>query len=263
MGEQIIMMQMECKWTGKTLNVHYRSDSNDRSVLESCLMMDEYNFAKLLPVRNVERDGRGVAIDIGAHIGGATLALISAGYDVVAVEPLPPNIEVMRLNLESNGMVDRCRILSQPFGERNGSVVVSWGEPTWAGDKSLHHHRYIGGTGHTDSRAHNITMDTISLSEITARYNHIDIVKTDCEGGEYTGFRLPEQPFTELDKVDLIVGELHHGRSSSDFMGILGPQFKDITSEFPVDQVTHIVARRIAEECKPIPSTRKRPTSKR
>ena len=56
---------------GRSVSLSYREDTNDYNALRSCLDEDEYRLAELTLT--------GTALDVGAHIGGVTVALALGG----------------------------------------------------------------------------------------------------------------------------------------------------------------------------------------
>lgn len=50
-------------------------------------------------------------LDIGANIGTTTVALAASGCRVVAVEPSPRNVSLLRFNTTSNGLTERVEIV--------------------------------------------------------------------------------------------------------------------------------------------------------
>ena len=131
MEDALTLLELKSKWTGRIIRAYAREGTNDRSVLEACIVADEYHFADLLPAFSDQPETPRIAIDLGAHIGGAALALISAGYFVRAVEPIPDNVEMLRKNLELNGWTRRCPIHPEAVGKRNGEVRIEWGTVTF------------------------------------------------------------------------------------------------------------------------------------
>src|SRR6266550_4558625 len=96
---------------GNDVTVHYREDTSDLSTIGSSFrlwgnLVDEYQLGSLPPLT-------GLAIDVGAHIGTVTLALLADHPDlrVTAVEPLPDNLDVLRASLAENGWTDRATVI--------------------------------------------------------------------------------------------------------------------------------------------------------
>jgi tRNA G46 methylase TrmB len=84
---------------GRAASLYVREGTADHNNVYSCLNEDEYRLTDL-------DLGEGVALDIGAHIGGVTIALAldNPQAHIIAVEALGANVEVLRANVETNGV---------------------------------------------------------------------------------------------------------------------------------------------------------------
>jgi FkbM family methyltransferase len=69
-------------------------------------------------------------VDIGANVGLYSCLARSHGVDVIAVEPLPANVELLLDNLAANGWTD-CLVLPLALGARN-AVAAMFGAGTGA-----------------------------------------------------------------------------------------------------------------------------------
>lgn len=179
---------------GGSVQMHVRDGTNDWNVAYSILTEDEYRIDALRPMT-------GTALDVGAHIGAATVALCALNPDlrVVAIEALPANVELLRLNTEP--YADRVTIINAAAGT-NGEV--GW---NWTGDETSTVHRFIGNQYFDPSTGHDtLTVPTVSLSEIVAEHGPIRFLKIDIEGAEREFLDDPA-----LDAVESIAGEWHHG----------------------------------------------------
>src|SRR5256885_2059950 len=84
-------------WTtprGNGLSITYREGTSDWNTISSCLTHDEYGLRDL--------HVSGLALDIGAHVGAVTLALLADNADlrVIALEPVPDNVDLLKRNVE-------------------------------------------------------------------------------------------------------------------------------------------------------------------
>ncbi len=182
---------------GVTVEMTIRPDTNDDNVCRSILMEDEYR----LP-----RDLEGVAVDVGAHIGAATVALLilNPGLRVVAIEPVPDNVELLRANTARFG--DRVEIIEGAAGKQP-THVIRYG---YTGDESASVHRFIGnqhmppGTPFRAAR-----VPGVSLSALVEQYGPIAFLKIDCEGCEHDFLDDPA-----IGEVALIHGEWHDGATA-------------------------------------------------
>jgi FkbM family methyltransferase len=164
---------------GTHVSAAYRENTSDWNTLSSCLDHDEYGFA--------EREWTGTALDVGAHIGGATLALLvdNPGLRMIAVEALPANVALLRENLARNGVADRCEVIEGAADCGIEPVTVAYGvtdSPFAAA------HQFIGGNVYGDAgpKGERVTAQPISLTAIVAEYGPLDLAKIDCEGCEWS-----------------------------------------------------------------------------
>lgn len=174
---------------GVTVTLHAREDTSDLSTIGSTFrlwdkLVDEYGLA------DIHSDG--LLVDVGAHIGTVAIAFLldNPKAQAVAVEPLPENVDLIRLNAESAGVKDRLTIYDRTIGD----PVVHYG---------FDDHRYIGNIGGSTANTA-IKVPSISLSSIALAHGPIDVLKVDCEGCEWSAFADPV-----VSRVRLIIGEYH------------------------------------------------------
>lgn len=217
---------------GVDVKVFTRPDTNDWNTLYSCLVEDEYLIGQ---IKNIKKGQ--TAVDIGAHAGGCTLAMLSRGLNVIAVEPLPENAELVMKNVKENGWEDRLTLYNNAIYSIDGDkVILRYGnEATEVG----FHHRFIGNTVSASdwqkdlwTEGREIEVETITLDSIINGVESVEILKIDCEGAEWEAFK---NPSTEtLSKIKKVVAELHHVPGISniykDFHKLIGSDFKDKTN---------------------------------
>lgn len=213
------------------VSVDAREDRSDYNTLNSCLKEDEYHLKDLgVPGQ--------LFIDIGAHIGGATIAAVSRGMQTLSVEVLEENVAMIGANLLLSGLSTDGRV-------EHAAIHHTTGETMYAiyGDTQTHsgfHHEFIGftatqppaGTDATRVRA----VSSISLPDLFAKYNiaHCRILKIDCEGAEWQCFK--DVPVELLDRIDYIIGEVHPDttfpteRSPLEFLDLLKGRFEDVST---------------------------------
>lgn len=181
---------------GQPVSMAIRADSTDYNTVRSCLNEDEYGLAAL----HLE----GTALDIGAHIGGVTIALAvdNPTLSVIAVEAVPPNVELLRRNLDLNGVADRVTVVPKPAG--NGTkATVRW---AFEGNETADHHAFIGNSTISDLpgvKHREVKATSLSLKQLI-NGREIAFCKIDCEGCEYDVLKGPA-----LKQIALIHGEIH------------------------------------------------------
>jgi FkbM family methyltransferase len=67
----------------------------------------------------------GTVVDVGANVGTASLRMARAGWNVIAVEPVPTTFEWLVSNVEANGFSDRV-VCVQKAISTNGNLVDMW-----------------------------------------------------------------------------------------------------------------------------------------
>lgn len=152
-------------------NALFYIDDNIITVQE---VMDDYNFSDLRPTDKV--------LDIGACIGAFSLNIYKNVNHVYAVEPL------MTGALERNIVLNNAKnitVLNCALGE--GEIDIEWYDRT----KKIR---------------------SLSLGEIIKQCGgHIDFIKCDCEGGEWS------MTLTDIFNVRRIEAELHNFKGLYNF----------------------------------------------
>ena len=135
-------------------------------------------------------------VDIGANIGMASLYFKDYAKHIYAVEPSPECYEALVLNTKSYPKIKTYQLAissncdKMPLYTDNDGTVPQ--------------------TIYPYSPTAEILVDAVDFPTFMERagINHIDIMKIDTEGAEYVIF--PSLAFQKVvDKIDLIVGELH------------------------------------------------------
>lgn len=186
---------------GKAASMAVRAGTSDHNTAYSCLTEDEYGAASL-------ELGNGWAVDIGAHIGGATVALAVNNKEahVIAVECLSENVAMIARNVELNGITDRVTVLHAIAARKGGrQATVRW---NFDGGESGQHHRFIANAqAFAIEHADEESVETIDLASVVKMAGgEVAFLKIDCEGGEYEFLRGPG-----LKHVAEIRGEFHAG----------------------------------------------------
>lgn len=188
---------------GASASMSWRPGTNDWNTLVSCITEDEYGLA------SVHLSAGQVAVDVGAYAGGVSIALAIDNPDsrVLAVEPLPPNVDLIAENIGRNGLGERVTLL--PMAVVKPGVART--TIRWAFDdtESGRHHRYVGNSSLAPAGlAQTALVDGVTLGALVAMGNgRIDFLKVDCEGGEYDLFADADA----LRSVGDIRGEYHDG----------------------------------------------------
>lgn len=126
---------------------------------------------QLPPVGVFKPDEVRTIIDAGAHIGvtAAHLACVYPAADVIAIEPVPANAEIARINLKP--WVPRVSLVQAALWHEEGQVRFSSGAQSVSGQISED-----GG----------LTSEAVSIRGIAERLGRrIDFLKMDIEGAEW------------------------------------------------------------------------------
>ena len=138
-------------------------------------------------------------IDVGANIGVFALYAIECGAaTVVAFEPSAESYERLLRNIEENQLHGRI------IPHRAAVTAIDGGVVRFPRRSSVMN--AIGTAASADCD----DVPTMSLGTALAAVGHADLVKLDCEGGEYEIlFTLPPAAFAKIGELRL---EYHHGR---------------------------------------------------
>lgn len=197
------------------IKVAYRENTADLSIAVENILRDDYRL-KSIAQQN------GVFVDLGAYGGYVSLLAASLGMKVLAVEPLPANVELIRENIRLNDWGSRMRVVEGAFGTEK----IFWNDTT---NPAILGHRFVANSSGSPG-CQSIAVADLSLDELLAPYPEIHIIKTDCEGGEW---KLPTQ--TVVHRTNYIVGEFHtiDNRSFKDFASLFDAH-EDVSANYGI-----------------------------
>jgi FkbM family methyltransferase len=187
--------------------------AQDLVVVQDIAEQDSYSIAQLpMP--------RPVVVDVGAHIGCFSKRLHERNplARIFAVECCPENIAALQKNISGFATVIQAALTYEPevallnavfpnCETTGGSVVV---------DRTLVQQRLAAGELPGAANGHPVQywgdvrpLATLTLEELMAQHGlgHIDILKLDCEGSEFSILGKT----TMLERIGVIIGE-YHGR---------------------------------------------------
>lgn len=179
---------------GRWITMEVREDTSDWNTVNAITRVgDEYH----LPTGQT-----GWAVDVGAHIGAWTVALLVDNPDMrcVAIEALPENVSLIERNLALNGLHDRAVVINAAASDSSAPVTVHYSADP--------HHEFIGsqgGAGRTIELPGVTLVDVLDLVEAGGG-DGIALLKSDCEGCEYPFLRS-----IGIGMVRAIEGEVHFG----------------------------------------------------
>ena len=126
-----------------------------------------------------------VIVDAGAHIGMATLyyKMLFPGARIIAFEPVPYNIEILRKNIDQN-QLENVELVEAVVAPKSGILRIQEpiGDGAWRSGAGI---IPKGWKGIQDNRE--IKVEAVGIQEILSE--KIDIFKMDIEGMEYEVIR--------------------------------------------------------------------------
>jgi len=163
------------RYTSRTgVQFYGRPGTEDINVFESVVAHNEYR----LPASFRHQD---IIIDIGAHVGGFSYAVLTRGAgSVYAYEAHPINHAIARKNLESFGDRSICR---------NKAVWRSDAQPRTLYNDDITGYVNTGGISVLWNEV-GVPVQTVSFDDVLFEASHgltkqIRLLKFDCEGSEY------------------------------------------------------------------------------
>jgi FkbM family methyltransferase len=126
-------------------------------------------------------------LDVGAHVGAFAVNAASArpGTEVECYEPSPSTAEFLRDNVAANGLDDRIRVHEAALAATAGTAEL---DDNSSG--SVHNGlvgeggRLVSGDDSAGNR-HVVRVKTVTFDDAVEAGGPFQVVKMDCEGGEY------------------------------------------------------------------------------
>tara|TARA_A100001515_G_scaffold119172_1_gene101720 strand:- start:360 stop:1064 length:705 start_codon:yes stop_codon:yes gene_type:complete len=181
---------------------HSNNDSSGYGCITEIVRNDEY---KLYQYNNID----GYFIDIGGNHGLETciLAKMNPNAKIIVIEPIPELVERISKNVQLNDLTN-VTIINKALGDGKNiklsiSNQYSGASSTIVSDKEHFARKY---SGYRDIDVQTITFDSI-INEYIPEGNEIELLKIDCEGGEY--FLYDSDTFKK-GIIKNITGEFHN-----------------------------------------------------
>lgn len=181
---------------GRPYTMSVRPGTSDANTVLSCSgEHDEYT----LP-----RDLEGWALDVGGHIGAATVPLLldNPSLHVVVVEALPENVALLHHNLMRNGVEDRALLVHAAAGASPEPVLLGYGTDGT--------HEFIGNVANPQGgrtvEVKGASLRGLMLLRGPDEDEPFAWAKLDCEGCEYGVLASPW-----VRSLRWIQGEVHQG----------------------------------------------------
>lgn len=147
----------------------------------------------------------GTFVDIGAHLGSASIRACLSGAEVIAYEPSSANFSLLERNIEVNELKDKIKAINKAVGPRGKATLIqdtcNTGQST-----CLEERNDFGGVDREE-------VDMIPLSEVLEGIDSC-YLKMDCEGGELE--IIPEIVEGLHKKIHTIFAEFHFSETMFD-----------------------------------------------
>jgi FkbM family methyltransferase len=120
-------------------------------------------------------------MDLGANVGTTSIPFAQAGYDVIAVEPVPATFAMLTMNVERNDLGERIRCVQRAITAQPGAVDM------WTGFGSGQAEVATAGTPAMErwgDRGQLITVTGVPVCDIANR--DVTLVWADVQGSETT-----------------------------------------------------------------------------
>lgn len=180
------------------LTFYYRTTFNDLGMLGSVVRENHYGFPQGF--------GGITLVDIGAHIGGASVLCASRGARVFSYEPWSESYNILVKNIKLNGLGERIHPFKLAVGKARKTKLFIHSNNT--GSNSL----YLNDPEFTTERTEEV--EVVPLSKIV-KDNKLNefYLKMDCEVAEIE--ILPEILGGLYKQIPVIYAEIHIYPSSA------------------------------------------------
>jgi len=188
-------------------------------------------------------------VDIGANVGVSVLwfAHRFPQARILAIEPGVEASAMLEKNVRANGLQDRVDIWRVAVGGRQGSGNLAHGA-----NLATNYMVDASAIGASTSRHETIDterVDVVTLQDVLERIpdGQIDLLKMDCEGGEFEFLGARDR--SELERINTVVGEYHTSRERSwlDLKRVLLDAGFRVEAETPEEPIGMFSASRLAQ----------------
>jgi FkbM family methyltransferase len=187
-------------------------DLQDRGISRGLLLFGTREVDHKILLEQIARPGM-MVFDIGANIGYYALmelGLIGPTGRMLAIEPSPSNIALLKRNLELNSEGERITVLEGAVSDKPGTAAFH-----------LSAHSNLG-TFHASGSAEKllsgeqISVRTYTVPELAAEHGAPDLIRMDVEGHEVEVIRGMIPAIREAAMKPTIIFETHLSRYSED-----------------------------------------------
>ncbi len=155
-------------------------DLEDRGISRALLLFGQRELDHKAMLERVLKPGMSV-FDIGANIGYYVLmelGLIGPSGRMLAIEPSPSNIELLRRNLALNGAGDRVSVVSGAVSDRAGRRRIH------LSSQSNLNTFHAEGSAAAHLSGKSVEVETFTVPGLAAEHGAPDLIRMDVEGHE-------------------------------------------------------------------------------
>lgn len=196
--------------TGSNPSQPFQVELKDGTQFLAATGMDLWILKETMLDRTYEKVGTPLqpnwtVVDVGAALGDYAVwagRQLTRGR-VIAVEPFPPSIELLKQNLRIN-LVNNCTVVEAAVAGQNGRTALHL-----VTGEAVQHSTAAGQMVSGD-----VDVTTLTLHDLFAqnRVIYCDLLKLDCEGAEYD-ILFNADPAT-LSRITRICMEIHDGMTA-------------------------------------------------
>lgn len=184
-------------------------DLEDRGISRTLLLFGKREMDHKIMLERVLKPGMTV-FDIGANIGYYALmelGLIGGTGKIVAIEPSPANVVLLRRNLELNGAATAVTVIEGAVSDRLSERQFHLSEQS-----NLNTFHAEGAGAHLSGEA--IAVKTTTVAELAAKHGAPDLIRMDVEGHEVEVVNGMLDGVREGRMAPMIIFETHRTRYS-------------------------------------------------
>ena len=187
-------------------------DLEDPGISRSLLLFGQRELDHKVILERVLKPGMAV-FDIGANIGYYALmelGLIGPEDRMLCIEPSPSNVELLRRNLELNGVSDRVTVVSGAVSDSVGT------RPIHISTQSNLNTFHAEGGGELHLSGKTIEVDTFTVPALAAEYGAPDLIRMDVEGHEVEVLNGMRPAVEAGEMAPMVIFETHRTRYSAE-----------------------------------------------